>query len=236
MLGISVVAGWCGGGAANPTGAIGATIAAGVGFLAQAAWMAWKSGKGGASALATESVIGSACASFVLLSGGIRTVVAGLVVGFCAATAMAFRNAGSDRGGRVALSAWTAHLAGASAMAGIAVWIASVAAPSSVLPVLGLGLAGSYVAGVLLVRTLRSGQNTSTLPLFAWSVVSVCAWVVVSGGVPSLAAWMAWIPVPLRIAAVPGLRKGKAGWRMLGVLETLLAIWTLVWTLGAART
>lgn len=226
MLAISLLAGWRVGGPTLPVLALSVAVLAA--FLAQASWLEWRAGRVHAFVPALEAFVG--VAAFIvavvidpafLLTGGAVAVV-GVVAGL-------LRVSESGTAGRVRLQAWSAHFAGAIALGGIAPLLSSHALPPIETLRLWIGVGGSFVAGILLVRSLRDVMASSA-PLLVWCIATAAMWWIVGTGPEAFIVALAWSPIPLRWLGTGFLRRRRVGWRTLGLLETGLGAWSALWT------
>lgn len=234
MLAISLVAGWW---AVGATGAVltvpvlTVSVSVFAAFLAQAAWLELRAGRSGLAPFLLESSV--AVGAFALAASTSPPVLAaGAIVASLAVLAGILRIRGTNSGGRVGLDSWGAHFAGALALAGVAPLLASPVLETRDLLRLWLGFAGSFGAGVLLVRVLRG--PSSPLPLLAWCCVTLASWGLLGTGAP-LPIALAWLPIPLRWLLVGVLRRKRMGWRALGLLETALGAWSALWMIVSLR-
>jgi len=230
MLAISLLAGWWAGGLTPPVLTTSVSVVAA--FLAQAAWLEFRSGRNGALPFLVESSV--AAGAFTLAASTSSAILAvGAIMATVGVAAGILRVRGTNSGGRVGLDSWGAHFAGALALAGVAPLLCAASMEPLDLLRLWLGFAGSFASGVLLVRTLR-GAGASSIPLLVWSLATFNSWLLLGTDAP-VAVALAWIPIPLRWLLLGPLRRKRLGWRALGLLETALGAWSALWTIVSMR-
>jgi len=232
MLLLSILTGWLAGRIHDPVAAVAATLAAAGGFLAQAAWMEWRTGKASFRWFAVESALAGAMGIEAMSRGGSRVVAVAVATGTAATLAFLFRIVSANPAGRVSLKAWTAHLWAAGAMGGVAVWIAVAGGSRTDSVELWFSLSANFAAGILLVRAVRAGTPRSHLWLVAWSLLCGIVWAWL-GAAAKPAVFLLWLPIPLRWMVSRGWIPVRTGWRELGLLESALGIWTMAWTIAA---
>ena len=232
MLALCIATGWFAGGFCDPMGALAATLAAVAGFLAQAAWMEWRTGKASYRWFAMEAVLASLTGIVAMARGGRGVVVVAVATGTAATLAFLYRMGSANTAGRVSLKAWTAHLWACGAMGGVAVWIAVAGGSRTDSVALWFSLSANFAAGILLVRAVRAGTPRSHLWLVAWSLLCGIVWAWL-GGAAKPAIFFLWLPIPLRWMVSRGWIPVRTGWRELGLLESAMGIWTMAWTIAA---
>ncbi len=227
---LALAAGWGVGSGGNPWHAALATFAVVTGILAQAAWLdqgvprwIWR----------FEALVALAAGAFLSWRMGIPFGGVGGAVALAGATAQALRGR-EAAGGRVKLSAFPAHLAGAVALAGCGALVSAARGidPSFLVWCWAVQALG-FAAGVGFVQAVQRGCARTAGPLVATMSLGLAGLAVdrtwgISGG-RVLFAGGALAPVFLRLAAVPFLRRSPPSWKLLGWLETLLGLWSLAW-------
>jgi hypothetical protein len=227
---LALVAGWNVGAQPACWFALFMTFSVVLGVMAQAAWLDRTASRW---IWMVESGLAVSLVGVVALGSRVDFPVVALLVGALGITAHSLRT--MERvNARVRLSAYSAHLAGACALAGFAPLLMAARGESMAHCLWAWGVLGvAFGSSVFFVQAVMPGKARSILPLAA-IVLATLALVLVCQilAYEFLRTLLSVIPIFLRLSSVHLLRRTGLAWKVAGWIETVAGIWTVHWMIG----